>query len=69
MITIAELFPLYSTCTKWLEKFRAPSLPEGVRLINEYVMRTTIETPCEILVLYTLDHVKIHFTHDSIPIE
>ena len=38
MITIAELFPLHSTCCKWLETFRPIKLSESKRLIKEYIV-------------------------------
>lgn len=38
MITIAELFPLWSTATKWLTVFRKVSSMEVVRLEKEYTV-------------------------------
>lgn len=40
MITVAELFPLYSTCYKWLLAVREISLQEVVRLEKEYTIYT-----------------------------
>lgn len=51
MITIAELFPLYSTGTKWMNTFKPVSLPEIVRLEKEYTIHTRDKNTEE----YTVD--------------
>lgn len=38
MITVSELFPLYSTCSKWMGVFRGVSISENVRLEKEYTI-------------------------------
>ena len=40
MITVAELFPLWSTASKWLGVFREINPGEDVRLEKEYTIRT-----------------------------
>ena len=44
MITIAELFPLHSTCYKWLRTFREITNAEKMRLEKEYIIHTTIQS-------------------------
>ena len=43
MITIAELFPLFSTASKWFETFRRVSNQETVRLEKEYTIKHSIQ--------------------------
>ena len=43
MITIAELFPLWRTSTKWLRAFREITSFEEVRLEKEYIVITDFQ--------------------------
>lgn len=63
MITIAELFPLYSTGYKWLTVFRPVSTLEAVRLEKEYVVHSIKKISKWNLQIWTIDD-SIHNTND-----
>ena len=59
MITIAELFPLHSTASKWLKVFREVSTQEFVRLEKEYTVIAIITENLEREEVWYLDD-EIH---------
>lgn len=56
MITIAELFPLYKTATKWQSTFRQVSSGENIRLEKEYTIHNLPQLECDYTQdIYTID--------------